>query len=421
MLYSMVANYKFKQASTVLCLFLVALNGLHNIQAVAIHCAFKYWMRHWGLYNYKTSKFCVYRSTSSKRYPGLASPKQWSSYKMFASVHAEFTLVVLAVVVAISASSPCAVSLPVTTAKGDGNSCPVAPAARDEVVAEIMQNVSSLLPGIIDCSILNSTLQPPVSSCAEIADLNPNSPSGYYWILNSTGSPVQVFCEMGNIFPASLNATGSWARVAHLNMTDAEQQCPGNLQLYTDPIRVCGRSTDGYGCDSVTFSTYGLHYQQVCGRVKGYQLGATDAFGISRCNGPCTIDDPFVDGITVTHGMSPREHIWTYAAGFSEVHAGSFECPCNGGTTSTPDFVGSDYYCESAVPSVSVHRTLYRDDPLWDGLDCRNLETTCCDPPNLPWFCKRLPQPTTDNLEVRICGDNVHEGVPFEMMELFIQ
>ncbi len=329
---------------------------------------------------------------------------------MFAPVLAEFTLVILAAVVAVSASSPCAVSLPVTV----GNNCPVAPEVRDEAVAKIMQNVSSLLPEIIDC------LQPTVSSCAEFANLNPNSPSGYYWVLNSTGSPVQVFCEMGNIFPASLNATGSWMRVAHLNMTVVGQQCPGNLQLYTDPIRVCGRSTDGYGCNSVTFATYGIHYQQVCGRVKGYQESFTDAFGNSHCTEPCTIDDPFVDGIIITHGNSPREHIWTYAAGFNEFQASSYVCPCNGGTP-PPDFVGSDYYCESAIPSLGESHGLYTDDPLWDGLDCRSLETTCCDPPNLPWFCKRLPQPTTDDLEVRICGDDVVEDVPFEMMELFIQ
>ena len=43
---------------------------------------------------------------------------------------------------------------------------------------------------------------------------------------------------------------------------------------------------------------------------------------------------------------------------------------------------------------------LYSNDPLWDGQDCNGREHTCCDPPNLPWFCKELPQPTTDYLKV---------------------
>ena len=143
------------------------------------------------------------------------------------------------------------------------------------------------------------------------SEQQPDIPSGNYWIFNFMQSPVQVFCEMGAVFPASLNVTGGWVRVANLNMTDPDQQCPGNLQLsYTNPIRLCGRSTGG--CDSVTFTTYGVQYRQVCGRVRGYQFRSPDAF--EYCSSPCTIDGPYVDGVSITHGASPRKHIWTYAA-----------------------------------------------------------------------------------------------------------
>ena len=136
-------------------------------------------------------------------------------------------------------------------------------------------------------------------------------------------------------------------RVANLNMTDPDQQCPRNLNLsYTNPIRLCGRKTDR-GCDSVTFTTYGVQYQQVCGRVSGYQFGSPDAFRAYACLANCTIDKPYVDGISITHGPSPRKHIWTYAAGVYESII--FDtCPCTGGRTS-PSFVGSDYYCEAAL------------------------------------------------------------------------
>ena len=100
---------------------------------------------------------------------------------------------------------------------------------------------------------------------------------------------------MVDVFPANLN---SWVRVANLNMTDPDQQCPENFQLYTDPIRLCGKSTTGFGCDSVTFTTNDVQYQQVCGRVRGYRYGAPDAF--KRINCPsCTtnIDEPYVDGL----------------------------------------------------------------------------------------------------------------------------
>ena len=85
-------------------------------------------------------------------------------------------------------------------------------------------------------------------------------------------------------------------------------------------------------------------------------------------------------------------------------------CPCTGHGDPPSDFVGSDYYCESALNSGSGYFPwepfrFYPDDPLWDGQDCRQSEQTCCGPPNLPWFCKELPQSTTDYLEFRICGD----------------
>ena len=140
-------------------------------------------------------------------------------------------------------------------------------------------------------------------------------------------------------------------RVANLNMTDTSQQCPENLQLsFTDqPIR---RRTDT-GCNSVTFTTNGVQYRQVCGRVN--QFASPDAFNVLVCPAPCTIDNPFVDGVSITHGASPRNHIWTYAAGI---------CPCTGSGASSPPFVGSDYYCESGVGSSSRTHVLYPNDPL---------------------------------------------------------
>jgi len=40
-----------------------------------------------------------------------------------------------------------------------------------------------------------------------------------------------------------------------------------------------------------------------------------------------------------------------------------------------------------------------------------------------PWFCKQLPQATTDDIEVRICGDEgaSAEDAPVELIELYIR
>ena len=212
-------------------------------------------------------------------------------------------------------------------------------------------------------------------------------------------------------------------RVANLNMTDTNQQCPENLRLsYTDPIRLCGSRTDS-SCDSVTFTTYGVQYRRVCGRVRGYQFGTPDGFNTPRCPGFCTIDNPYADGVSVTHD-SPTMHIWTYAAGLIEQSASHgliYSCPCTGHGPSPPNFVGSDYYCESVIDCPPWEPPMfYPNDTLWDGQDCDGLERICCDPPNLPWFCKELPQLTTDDLEDRIRGDQVlaDEGTPIDLVQL---
>ena len=99
-------------------------------------------------------------------------------------------------------------------------------------------------------------------------------------------------------------------------------------------------------------------------------------------------------------------------------------CPCDTPSEEPPSFVGSDYYCESADDSAPLNfTTLYSDDPLWDGEGCDGDEAPCCERPDLPWFCKELPEPTSDDLEVRICTDGFldREDVPVEVIELYVQ
>ena len=124
-------------------------------------------------------------------------------------------------------------------AGGDGCSA----STRSEFVS---QDISALQQDAIRCMLPGHSHKYPANSCAELAEQEPDIHSGNYWILDSTQSPVQVFCEMGDVFPAGLNVTGGWMRVANLNMTDPDQHCPENLTLsHTNPIRrLCGRRTD---------------------------------------------------------------------------------------------------------------------------------------------------------------------------------
>ena len=101
---------------------------------------------------------------------------------------------------------------------------------------------------------------------------------------------------------------GQWYRIAYLNMRDSSQECPTNWMEIDSPVRVCGRPrTNGASCVSAFFPSPGpIQYNKVCGRTIGYQNGSTDSFALREVrNIQPTIDNPYVDGISVTHGM-PR-------------------------------------------------------------------------------------------------------------------
>ncbi len=101
--------------------------------------------------------------------------------------------------------------------------------------------------------------------------------------------------------------------MALLDMTDPSQSCPNGFRLETRsdaPQRTCGRpKTLIGGYTSTNFSTYGIEYSKVCGRIKSYHRGLLDAFFQHSNNQD--IDSGYVDGISLTHGQSPRQHIWT--------------------------------------------------------------------------------------------------------------
>ena len=258
-----------------------------------------------------------------------------------------------------------------------------------------------------------------ISSCA---DLPPSNLSGYYWVRASNGSAVRVYCDMTR---SCGNITGGWTRVAELNMTNRSHQCPSGLTLHNESdsnIRACVTASTA-DCVSIPIDIP-YSYSRVCGRVIAYQVGVTNAFH-HHGSASDTIDDIYVDGVSLTHG-SPREHIWTFAAGIQESMAAHVEstCPCTGndGTTPPPRFVGSDYFCEAGVQDrTPTSSTLYSNDSLWDGDGCIDTNP-CCSFNNPPWFYKQLPQCTTDNIEMRVCKneDASNEDVAIEIVEIFI-
>ena len=204
----------------------------------------------------------------------------------------------------------------------------------------------------------------------------------------------------------------------HLDMEDTGTSCPLPLQETNPGKRLCIKSAPT-GCSSVVYSTHGVPYSRICGRVRGYSYNSPDAFG--EHTGPKNINSAYTDGVSITYG-SPRKHVWTYAAGLQEeANYHGDACPCGKVPgNQPPSFVGNDYYCESANQGP-WEAQWYLQDPLWDGNGCPS-DNNCCANAGLPWFCKTLPTKVTEDIEVRLCyneGRN-NEDIGVELLEILV-
>ena len=283
----------------------------------------------------------------------------------------------------------------------------------------------------------SASFSPLPTSCQEIKDKQPNSPSGVYLLATASSNGTKyVYCNMEEL----CDSGGGWTRLAYLDMTDSTENCPSGFKLYqSGGVKSCGRAaSSGGSCTSVQFPSNGISYSQVCGRVVGYQYGSTDAvypgyYSHEQQHHP-DINSYYVDGVSITRG-SPRQHVWTLMCGLSSagIHTlfgledARFNCPCSPDSpqkSTLQSFIGNDYFCESGNPATdgSYQSIFYPSDPLWDGKDCSS-EGDCCTAPDLPWFHKVLNTTTTDYLELRVCADQgtVDEDIPLSFYELYIK
>ena len=215
--------------------------------------------------------------------------------------------------------------------------------------------------------------------------------------------------------------SSGFRHIYQLDMNIPDHNCPDVLELCTfNSLRLCGRKSGPTKCNSIQIPTNGISYQQVRGRVRAYQFGSPDAFETSTQD---NIDANYVDGISITHGNSPRKHIWTYAIGYRQYKNSIFTCPSTGGGTPQPAFVGDDYFCSSGNPGNSGQLRgdwgpVFYPTQLWS-----NIQGDCSDCGNDLFFCVQLPQPTTDSLEVRVCADEDltnNEDILIESMDFYI-
>ena len=219
-----------------------------------------------------------------------------------------------------------------------------------------------------------------------------SSPSGYYWILSSSGSTtIRVYCDMqkecGSI-------TGGWMRVTRLDMKQSSSKCPSSLCLNTTTPRTCRRCHYNVKFPNETYDV-GVTYSHVCGKVIAYQVGKPNAYRSRH--------EKLIHGVCL-YLRNSIVNIWSFVAA-TQVNYKMTEnvCPCipnDSGIAHPNSYIGSNYFCDTGT-SVAQSGIFYSKNPMWDGYGCTG-NNTCCSFNNPPWFCRKLPQPTTEPIVLKI-------------------
>ena len=299
-----------------------------------------------------------------------------------------------------------------------------------KIVRAFCRSVEEVLKESTEIEGTGDSREKPATSCKRILELNPNAESGTYWVQGREGG-VQVHCEMRNVCGGE---SGGWMRIADVDMTQSNAQCPSPLKQVSGK-QLCEAkivSPDG-GCSGPsTFETRSIQYSRVCGRIRAFQKGSTDAFA-KRARG-VSIDEAYVDGISLTYG-EPRQHIWTFASALNDLPEGFkfAQCPClrefgvNERQPQVPNYVGKNLFCDTGnqnqiIKDIPRDNAAFLSNPLWDGQDCSS-RNACCSEKGLPWFSRSFESSTCDNVEMRVCNDEGtdNENVLIDQVELYVQ
>lgn len=116
-----------------------------------------------------------------------------------------------------------------------------------------------------------------------------------------------------------------------------------------------------------------------------------------------------------------RKHIWTFYAGLTVGGC----CGCCNNAYSAASQVGENYFCDTGnLNGADWRNAFFPAHPLWDGVSgCFSTSNTCCAPHSGPWFHVTLTTPTTESIEIRICGEEptTNEDTPLELIEIYVK
>jgi len=250
--------------------------------------------------------------------------------------------------------------------------------------------------------------------------------------INEEVRKTKSFFQKKNWFRTCECGGPEWERVAYYDFSETE--CPSNFtraygswndiscQLNTNnKYGGCGFS---YYFSSLVFPVKQRPYSSVCGRIRGHGWGWGFRNAIICGN---SLEDVYVSGVSLTHGVpGNRTHIWTFSATYVDGNSQfkAMICPCSNTNAtwprSIPEYVGPDYYCDSAAESKNGF-TEEENDPLWDGRGCGAV-SSCCEFNNPPYFCKHLNYTTNDDIELRLFTSYNGYYIPtLSLIELYIK
>eukprot|EP00033_Pygsuia_biforma_P002789 GCRY01003080.1.p1 GENE.GCRY01003080.1~~GCRY01003080.1.p1 ORF type:complete len:303 (-),score=30.82 GCRY01003080.1:17-925(-) len=224
-------------------------------------------------------------------------------------------------------------------------------------------------------------------------------PSGYYIFSTSTGSGSWKYCAEG------------FTRVMLWNPAVT---CGGgelkNMLIEDKTIPLCHFSEGSYQMTVSDYLYFDQQYEQLKGRVKAYSIGGIDSF-YEYSHVEATIDERYVDGISITLGSSTRQHVFTYA--ISSSLSGQYGCPCFPEGSPAPPYVGDNYYCTYTETAI--------DQLLFNYPLCDLMESCCGAVDSRPEFSVTLPtyNHKTDPLEIRGLRSAFDEDIFLLEIELF--
>ena len=245
-------------------------------------------------------------------------------------------------------------------------------------------------------------------SCNFLQNFSAQLPSGSYKIMPQDAlTPTKVYCSY-----QSLSGRNEWwRRVAYLNTSESCQvQCPSGLEARMEPPSSCRRAVEESGCSSVYFDPGDIPYSRVGGRVRARQSGQPNGFQDfdgPRSRGEVSLEDNYVDGISLTYGdEGNRTHIWTFAASMNTRRDGCAVCD-----RERPDFIGDHFSCE--LLNLCDQGIVCSSNLLWDGGQCDGGES----------FFRNLSEPTTEQIEMRVCREQERsdEDILVTEIELYVQ